>query len=514
MTLNRIDNRVFILVGVLFLLALIAKPVWEGRDQSQFGPGQDDGVYMVTAKSLATGGGYRHLNLPGQPYATKYPPLFPLFLSMAWRIRPDFPGTLVTASILQDCLLPVYLALLLLMLRQLGLSWRRTFLVAAMTVVSFSFVFLTITLYSELLFGCFLLGAIWAIERAAVSNSVRWALFGGVLTGLAYLTRSAALPMVAAVPVFFFLRKRLRLSLFFFACALPLMLAWHLWTAVHAPAAVGTAYLDEYLHVIRASGLGQHLLTQMSTLSASVAEGLLPGTIEFLHGIPLHHLVLAAAISGGVRIGRRQNWPLFVIFTAGYLAMITCWWFQGLGRLIVPVWPVLLVGIAEEASHFSFLVAQSMKWKAAPRWAMIVLAICIVMFNDDVTWRKTTSVYTVERANRARDRAAYMWIAEHPGDRPILLAWKDTVAYLYTGLPSSHDLFVAIVPQAENLVGLRTPFSLPPGQFGSAVLLLLASDLGPDSEQMGSFRSAAESVAGSKLEFGSQGAFVCRFPVR
>src|SRR5271166_5732324 len=145
MSTNMIDNRAIAILGFVSLLGLIAKPVWDGRDQSQFGPGQGDGVYMVTAKSLATGQGYRHLNLPGQPYATKYPPLFPLFLSMAWRVEPPFPKTLTTASFFQDALLPVYLAVLLLVLRQLGLSWRRTFLVAAMMFVCFPFVFLVVT---------------------------------------------------------------------------------------------------------------------------------------------------------------------------------------------------------------------------------------------------------------------------------------------------------------------------------------------------------------------------------
>jgi len=511
MSINKIDNRVIVLVGFVLLLALIAWPVWEGRDQSQFGPGQDDGVYMATAKSLAMGGGYRHPNLPGRPYATKYPPLFPLFLSMAWRVQPDFPRTLVVASFFQDCLLPVYLAVLLLVLRQLGLSWRRTFLVAAMMFVSFPFVFLAITLYSELLFGCFLLAAIWAMERSTLQSSSWWALAGGLLTGLAYLTRSAALPMLIAVPLFLFLRKQMRLSWFFFASALPLVAGWQAWTATHAAAIVGTPYLDEYLRVIRSKGLGEHLLTQVSTFSASVAEAFWHGIIEFLHGIPLHHLFLAAAISGCVRMGRRQQWPLFLIFTALYLVMINCWWFQGLGRLLVPVWPIMLAGIAEEASHFASLAGQSLKSKAAPRWALVALGVFIVIRNDMVTWRKTAAVYQTERRNRARDRVAYAWIAEHAGSGSIVLAWKDGAAFLYAGIPASHDLFVATIPQAEALAELRSPFTLPPGRFKNALLLLLDSDLQEDSDQMASFR--AKAAARAKFEFSAPGAFVYRFPV-
>ena len=98
--------------------------------------------------------------------------MFPLFMSIAWRVTPDFPRTLETASILQAGLLPVYLAFLLMVLRQVGFSWRRSFLVAAVTYVSFGFVLLAVTLYSELLFGCFLLAAIWAIQRSADRTAI------------------------------------------------------------------------------------------------------------------------------------------------------------------------------------------------------------------------------------------------------------------------------------------------------------------------------------------------------
>ena len=123
----------------------------------------------------------------------------------------------------------------------------------------------------------------------------------------------------------------------------------------------GRPYVDEYLRVMGGTGLGAHLLEQLSTLSGAVAEALFPGIIEWLHGIPLHHLVLAAAIAGGVRLGRRRQWPLYLIFTGLYLVMITLWWFQGISRLIVPVWPMLLVGIIEEGSHLERLCAASIR---------------------------------------------------------------------------------------------------------------------------------------------------------
>jgi hypothetical protein len=513
MSTNKIDNRVIIALALLLVLAMISKPVWDGREQWQFGQGQDDGIYMVTAKALASGEGYRHLNLPGHPYATKYPPLFPLYMSMAWRIAPDFPRTLRVASILQDCLLPVCLVLLFMVLRQMGLSPGRALLVAAMMFVTFAFIFLAITLYSELLFLCFLLAAIWLTQRAAERDSGWLALLGGFFAGLAYLTRIATLPLLIAVPIFFFLRKRSRLNLFFFALAAPAAIGWHVWGALHAPPTAGTPYLHEYLRVIKATGFGPHLLDQMSTLSAAFAETFFSGLLEFLRGIPLHHLVLAAAIAGSVRIGRRRQWPLYLIFTGLYLLMITVWWFQGMGRLIIPVWPVALAGIVEEGGHFAGLCAASMKrFKMAPRWALIALATAIAIHNDAATWHRTASVYETEREQRSRDRKAYQWLAQSAGPDAIVMAWKEGSSYLYTGLPSSHDWFLATLPQADEGVGMRARPELPAGQFKSAMFLLLASDFGSD-KALESFRAPVESLPGSKLEFSSPGALVYRLPM-
>ncbi len=65
----------------------------------------DDGVYVITAKALATGHGYRFIHLPGAPAATHYPPLWPMLLSIVWRIVPAFPENVRWMKLLNPVLL-------------------------------------------------------------------------------------------------------------------------------------------------------------------------------------------------------------------------------------------------------------------------------------------------------------------------------------------------------------------------------------------------------------------------
>ena len=53
---------------------------------------QDDGHYLVAARSIAEGWGYRAAQAPGKPWQTKFPPVFPLSLSVGWSLSSDWPA--------------------------------------------------------------------------------------------------------------------------------------------------------------------------------------------------------------------------------------------------------------------------------------------------------------------------------------------------------------------------------------------------------------------------------------
>src|SRR5580693_4696544 len=116
------------ILGLLIFLLVISPSgylAWKSRDMPQFGHLHDDAIYFVSAKSSAEGHGYRILSLPGEPYQTKYPPLFPLLLALVWKINPDFPANLYLAGLVCWLMLPMFLAVSWLFYQRLGLPrWQ------------------------------------------------------------------------------------------------------------------------------------------------------------------------------------------------------------------------------------------------------------------------------------------------------------------------------------------------------------------------------------------------------
>src|SRR5262245_34309090 len=77
---------VMTLAAALYVLSL---------DRNKLGFYHDDGIYVVTAQSIANGAGYRIGSLPTEPNQTKYPPMYPLLLSLIWFVDPSFPSNTV-----------------------------------------------------------------------------------------------------------------------------------------------------------------------------------------------------------------------------------------------------------------------------------------------------------------------------------------------------------------------------------------------------------------------------------
>src|SRR5262245_4342603 len=157
----------------------------------------DGAVSLVTARALATDAGYRRIQLVGAPPEAKYPPLFPVALSLVWRLPPVFPGNLLAAKgvvalsgILLVCLLLGYL-------RRVGFSPPVATATAVLTALAPLTARYATAVASELPFAALLVAALWATERAAdPDRHPANAAAAGLLAGLTFLTRTIGAAVV------------------------------------------------------------------------------------------------------------------------------------------------------------------------------------------------------------------------------------------------------------------------------------------------------------------------------
>jgi len=176
-----------------------------------FGVFHDDGIYAVTARSLAVTGEYRITSLPGEPYQRKYPIVFPAMLAAVWRIAGDFPANIVWLKAMSLLAGAVFLSLTFGLLRNVGANaWTATVITGVCAVYPPTCTLVDYVM-SELAYGAISIGALWLLERAVRENpSPGLSLAAGWVAGLAYQTRSVGLALILAMIIVIAWQRRWR----------------------------------------------------------------------------------------------------------------------------------------------------------------------------------------------------------------------------------------------------------------------------------------------------------------
>jgi hypothetical protein len=304
----------------------------------------DDGVYLVTAKALAEGRGYRIISVPGEPPQTKYPILFPWLVSLLWRVHPTFPDNVLLLRSIPFFAAVTWLALAWRLLRRLGSSKDVAAIAILLTAVSPWVVFVSTMALSETLFAALLTGAVLVIVRIHQGAGGRFdGLAAGLLMGAAILTRTAGVAPAVAGFIALALKRRWAACALYAVAVLALSAPWFWWVGQNpTDPAVDAFYSatnygswnivsnyswNEKLIILRRNLLYTVIgLGEFWGLSARTRVGL---------GLAL---LCAALIIRGLWIGRKT--PVALVVTL-YVAMLLAWAWPP-GRFIVPIIPMLI----------------------------------------------------------------------------------------------------------------------------------------------------------------------------
>lgn len=499
-------RRVCAIALLVLALTPSAYMAWHWRSMPQLGFYHDDGIYLVSAKSLADGHGYRIASLPGEPFQTKYPPLFPALLAVVWKLNPTFPANLPLATLCMWLVLPLYLWLVKTTLKQHGFSPTEQSLLYLIAGVNPMCALLSFSLMPELLFTSLLLAALLLAERFPA-----WA---GTAAALAYLTRSAALPLLLTVPLWLCMRKRYKSALAFLAVIFPAVLAWQYWTIRHTSSShdLVTLYYTNYLgfqvYNVGLADLPNVIWHNLDALLMAIGKLLLfdVGPFGSKH---LDRIVAIAAIAGVVRLARRTGNMLYPLAALGMTSLLLIWHYQPDQRFVFPLYPLLLAGLWTELRNLVDALRGAWNKRGADRavaaiaiGAVAGLAVLFLFTTAYGLIRLIPDVLNAYGSDLEHRRSAYQWIASQSPAAATVFAYDDPLLFLYTGrkscnLPIPPKLFYYDDTGSDRLVRTIPDFAR---QNRLDYLLVTTDDFYRDLHQRGVHQLAAAVQTSPALE--------------
>jgi hypothetical protein len=180
----------------------------------------------------------------------------------------------------------------------------------------------------------------------------------GLLGGIAYLTKSAALPLLLTAPLCFALRKQFRRALLFAAAMLPAVAGWQLWVLTHASRShdLVTLYYTNYVgfqtYNVTWPDLPRVLWYNLDGFFHSIGKLLLfDAAVD--ESVLLERIVAFAAIAGVVRLTRRIGLSQYALAALGITALLLIWHYPPDRRFIFPLYPLLAAGLWLELRNFA-----------------------------------------------------------------------------------------------------------------------------------------------------------------
>ncbi len=427
-------------VGIALLAVMVCTVALLTVTPWPVGAFQDDATYVVLAKSLAEGHGFRMLNLPGEPNATHFPPGYPLVLALLWKVAPSFPDNIVlfkfaNAFFLAAAAVGAYLFAR----KRFGASAGSAAAVAIAGTLSIVVILVTGVIMSEPLFLALLFPALLWSERSVESGKWQDAAVAGALLGVLTLVRTLGVFAIPALGLVLLARRRWTSLLIMGATASVFVLPWQLWVAAHqqeiAPVLVG-----------KFGSYGAWLVEGYRTGGVDFALGVVRRNASELHGMVSYgfmpvqaawpRMVVMTALLGFMVLGTQRFYrsaPASLVFLGVYTLVIMLWPFEP-ARFLLAVWPMwpLLVGCGVVAA-WRLLSGRLARGLGRPMVIGLVLAIVGGWGWYNAVGYSRKWWVSVQRDAGERAKPIVEWAARYTAPTDVLSTEDDLIVYLYSG---------------------------------------------------------------------------------
>lgn len=423
-----------LVVAIVLVLAILSITPWP------VGTIQDDATYVVLAKSLATGEGYRQLNLPDAPQVTHYPPGYPLFLAALWRIWPNFPDNLVLFKYANAVLLALAaLGVYVFARTRAQLSALGAGTVALAGTVCVLVLYVTGIVVSEPLFMALLFPALLVSEKASDDGKATTAVAAAALGVALSLVRTIGIAMLPALLIALATRRHWKAAAAALIAGLCLLAPWQLWATAHAadvPAVVNGKYGGYLAWMLKGyreggSAFGLEVINKNLVGLRDLLEFLVMPTSWSWARLPVFAAAVAIALYGLTRLARRA--PVTVLFALAYFAIVLLWPFE-VHRFLMAGFPIVVLTFAVGVKELWRTLPQT-RLLAATRGALLASVVASVsgfLWYNVRGYRETWWV-GVQRDSGERIGQVVRWVRSNTTPSDVIAVQDDPAVYLYTG---------------------------------------------------------------------------------
>lgn len=436
MTAGSFTRLAPILVVVLAVLAGV-----NAVDASPLGVLYDDAHYAILGRALAFGDGYRYLNIPGAPVATHFPPGYPAFLALLWRVEPNFPENVALFKMANVVLLGgVAFATYAMARRRFDFGPLAAALTALAGTIAIPPLVLASSVLSETLFLVVLLPLLLAAERGNENGGVRTAVWLGLAAGAASLVRSHAVALILALAASYLLRGRRGEAAASAGAALLVLAPWLLWVRHYDPLMPELvrgqygSYGAWFVEGMRSEGvallwatLRDNVVTCLAIIarSFSLTRHVVSDAVAVL-------AVLVLGAAGADDCWRRSR--VLSLFLAFYIVIALVWPFSPL-RMIWGVWPLLMLLMVGGAMRLWRLGENARHARAIARPACVVATVVALTGTLAFNVRGYANAWwaTTSRSLLPRIQPTIAWVAERSRLGDVIVADDEGAVFLYTG---------------------------------------------------------------------------------
>jgi len=197
---------------------------------------KDDAWYLVLAKALATGQGFRLISSAATEILPAVPPGYPALLAPIFLIAPRYPENLLLLKAVSIIAMAIVgIACYVDFTRNRHVPPDAALALSTLIVLTPAFVFLaTSTTMSECVFVAAQMSGVLAVERTVRTCDRRSAIVAGMLVALTCLVRTAGFALALAAMVYLVVRKRQQAAAYAMTIAVAL-LPWQVYAFAHQP---------------------------------------------------------------------------------------------------------------------------------------------------------------------------------------------------------------------------------------------------------------------------------------